>query len=301
VTTRQSALIPVLEIGGSHVTSALVYLDEAFPSLAVQHRVHVNQHGTAQQLIDTFTKAAHLLDDENSRTTWGVAIPGPFDYDRGIAAFTGIGKFDALYQVDVGAALVGAIGPRMSAVRFINDATAYALGECARGAGRHHQRAVCLTLGTGVGSAFIAGGVPIEHGPDVPTNGWAYLLQWQGMPIEETVSRRAIRRAYQDVTSQMLDVHEIANLARRGDPKAAGVLDRAMTALGEAIGPWVASFNATVVVIGGSIAGSWDLLVDPLTKALRPCTGAAVVPAALGDDAPLIGAAGAAVGWLWAT
>lgn len=297
MSAQQSPLIPVLEIGGSHVTSALVLMDEALPSLTVQHRVDVEQQGTAPELIRTFSCAARLLDDKAVSTVWGVAIPGPFDYERGIAQFAGVGKFDSLNGVDVGAELADALGPRMSAVRFINDATAFALGECAAGAGRRDQRVVCLTLGTGIESAFIADGVPVEDSPDVPTNGWAYLLKWGGLPLEDSVSRRAIRRAYRDASGDDLDVHQIALLARHGEDRALNVLNRAMTALGEAIGPWVASFNATMVVVGGSIAGSWDLLVDPLTKALRSCAGAALAPAELGGNAPLLGAANAAARW----
>ena len=32
---------------------------------------------------------------------WGVAIPGPFDYQSGVGLFAGVGKFEALYGVDV--------------------------------------------------------------------------------------------------------------------------------------------------------------------------------------------------------
>jgi glucokinase len=295
VTSQSDALIPVLEIGGTHVTSALVAMDEVLPTVVVRHRVGIDAQGAAEGLISLFTEAAHLLDPDRSRTVWGVAIPGPFDYEKGIAMFTGSNaKFASLNGVDVGAALTKALGPRATAIRFVNDASAFGLGECAAGAGRRHTRAVCLTLGTGVGSAFIAEGVTVEAGPTVPPEGSAYLLEWDGKPLEESVSRRAIRRGYEAVGGCPLDVRQIAELARAGDADAAAVLAHAMTALGGAIGPWVRLFAATVVVVGGSIAGSWDLLSEPLDRALVAAsapTHAELVPATLGDDAPLIGAA----------
>lgn len=292
---RGRVLIPVLEIGGTHVTAALVLMDGAHSAVMTQHRVPLDAHGTAEELIKAFSTAARLLDHEDAHAVWGIAIPGPFDYERGIGKYVDVGKFDALRGVDVGAALTEALGPRLASVKFVNDATAFALGECAGGAGRDHHRVVCLTLGTGVGSAFIADGIPVEDGPEVPTQGWAYLLQWHGRPLEDTVSRRAIRRAYAELSGQLCDVHEIAERARAGDATAQHVLVRAMTALGEAIGPWVKSFDASVVVVGGSIAGSWDLLVEPLSDSLHPWTDAALVQASLEEHtAALIGAADAA-------
>ena len=43
---------------------------------------------------------------------WGVAIPGPFDYERGIGLFADVGKFEALCGVDVREALAAGLpGP----------------------------------------------------------------------------------------------------------------------------------------------------------------------------------------------
>ena len=53
--------------------------------------------------------------------------------------------------------------------------------------------------------------------------------------------------------------------------------------------------QGAVVVVGGSIAGSWDLLVEPLSDSLHPWTDAALVQASLEEHtAALIGAADAA-------
>ena len=89
-----------------------------------------------------------------------------------------------------------ALRPSPSAVRFLNDADAFGVGEYAVGAARGHDRAVCITLGTGVGSAFLDRGRPVNSGPTVPPDGSIHLVVHDGRPIEETVSRRAIRTAY---------------------------------------------------------------------------------------------------------
>ena len=201
-----------------------------------------------------------------------MAVPGPFDYTRGIALFRDVGKFDSLYGVDVRRGLMVRITPRPSAVRFLNDADAFGVGEYAAGAARGHDRAVCITLGTGVGSAFLDRGRPVNSGPLVPTDGSIHLVMHEGRPLEETVSRRAIRTAYaaavrspEDVTH---DVHTIAERSRHGDGVAQAVLAHAFTGLGAALAPLVRRFEASILVIGGSMAGSWDILEPAVRRGL---------------------------------
>lgn len=102
---------------------------------------------------------------------WGVAVPGPFDYAKGVALFAGVGKFEALYGVDVRAALLGGLWQRPGDVVFLNDAHAFLAGEWTGGAAHGHRRAVGITLGTGVGSAFLADGLIREDGSGVPPGG----------------------------------------------------------------------------------------------------------------------------------
>ncbi|MNC90661.1 hypothetical protein D3C83_67870 [compost metagenome] len=61
----------------------------------------------------------------------------------------------------------------------------------------------------------------------------------------------------------------------------------AFSALGKALSPWVDTFGATIVVVGGSMAGSWDLVAEPLRSGLGEV---ALVRSRLGDAAPLVGA-----------
>jgi glucokinase len=184
------------------------------------------------------------------------------------------------------------IRPRPLAVRFLNDADAFGVGEYAAGAARGHDRAVCITLGTGVGSAFLDRGQPVNSGPMVPTDGSVHLVVHEGRPLEETVSRRAIRTAYAAAVRSpdgvAPDVHTIAERSRHGDELAQAVLAHAFTGLGAALAPLVQRFEASVLVIGGSMAGSWDIVepavrhglaqagVDPGSVALHPAERNAV-------------------------
>ncbi|MFJ9623285.1 ROK family protein [Streptomyces sp. NPDC101181] len=285
---------PVLEIGGTHVSAALVDPDTgtlAGPPL----RAPLPAQGSADAILGGVLEAAAGLPADPG-ATWGVAVPGPFDHERGIACFEGVGKFEALYGVDVGAALRAGLPQAPGGLAFLNDAVAFGVGEHAAGAGRGHDRAVFVTLGSGVGSAFLADGTPVTAGPAVPPEGYAHLLTYDGRPLEDTVSRRGIRAAYAraalDDTDVVPDVRAIAERAREGDRSAGDVLDHAFRALGETLAPWLHRFGATVLVVGGSIAASWDLIEAPLQIGLgeSPAPGPAVRTARHPEHAPLLGA-----------
>lgn len=281
--------IPVLEIGGTHVTSALVRW-RGTPTVTAQHRDHLDSSGSADEIVGSLIDVGRRL--RYSASVWGVAIPGPFSYRRGVGEYEKVGKFDNLNGFDLGSSLREGLGA--SSVHFMNDADAFGVGEAIAGSARGHARAVCLTLGTGIGSAFIAEGYPVNEGASVPPDGSAHLLEWEGAPIENVVSRRAIRAAYEWQTGSAVDVHEIAMRARQGDQHARNVMAFTMEVLGAAIAPWVESFEASILVMGGSISQSWDLLEAPLRRGLYASHGIAglsLAPAALLSAAPLIGAA----------
>jgi glucokinase len=280
-------LIPVLEIGGTHVTAALVE-----GGLVVdQHHEVLDSAGTCTQMIDQIVAVASKVRGVEDGSTWGIAIPGPFRYTEGIGDFRGVDKFQAFQGVDVGSQLLSKLPWSPLALRFINDAEAYALGEW----DTHHrpERLICITLGTGTGSGFISHGQLVRTGPEVPPGGNLHTQTWREQPLESTVSRRAIRRQFTARSGKVDDVKGIAQRCRAGDPMACEVLDEAMEALGTVLGRYVDIFLPNSIIVGGSIALSWDVIGPRLNAALsrscarRPSLG----PALLMDAAPLIGAA----------
>ncbi|AZM44847.1 ROK family protein [Streptomyces sp. WAC 06738] len=330
-------MIPVLEIGGTHVTAALVSPRTA--AVATRVRRPLDARARAGDILGAVLRCARALPAAPAGARWGVAVPGPFDYATGVALFAGVGKFESLYGVDVRAALLDGLPGSPSGVAFRNDAHAFLAGEWAAGAARGHTRAVGITLGTGVGSAFLADGTLHTTGPGLPPEGRMDLARIDGRPLEEVVSRRAILARYSVAAGAgggtvcggtgsgggpgfatgsgsageyggppgeaagasgrprrpegadgaiasagaeaAVDVREIAERARAGEERARRVLDAAFGALGAELGPRLAAFGATALVVGGSMAESWDLVAPPLTTGLtaggwRPAAGTEV-------------------------
>jgi glucokinase len=276
----------VLDIGGTHVTGAHIS-DDPWRLSRPPTRVDIDGHAPAAEILDGMASAAR---DSGPASAWAVAMPDPFDYDRGIGRFHGVGKFESLDGVDVRAGLAQRLGNDPADVHFCNDADAFTVGEWLVGSAQGAARVVGLTLGTGVGSGWIDRGTVVD--PGMPPGGRAHRLFIDGAALEESMSRRAIRRAYADATGDSgADVREIADRARTGEPAARAVLAHAVRSLGRALAAPIHDFGADIVVVGGSMSGSWQLF-EPW---FREGAGELGVPpvriAAHPDTAPLFGAA----------
>jgi glucokinase len=117
-------------------------------------------------------------------------------------------------------------------------------------------------------------------------------LTVDGTGLEEVVSTSGIRRA--DAArggDPLLDVAPICELARAGDAVARETIEFVFDALGRGLGPSLRTFRADVVVVGGSIARSWDLMEPAFRRGLDWPDAPPVLPAAHPDDAALRGAA----------
>jgi glucokinase len=292
------APVGVVDVGGGHVTAAVV-IDGR---LTDEHRATLDPHAARDVLLTRLTEPASdaarasVSAGRPAPTRWVVALPGPFDYDAGRGSFEGVDKFAALSGVDLRASFAEALGTSPASVGFVNDAVAYAVGEWSSGAGVGAGRMICVTLGTGVGSAFLVEGRPVTDGAGVPQDGNVHTLTVDGRPLEETVSTPALRTGYRRRTGDDRTVEQICDLARAGDAVAVSLVTDTFTALGTALQPCVELFEAGTVVVGGGVSRSWDVIGAPLAAGLvqgvpEPVTGLTVVPGTLGDHAPLIGAA----------
>jgi glucokinase len=285
--------VPVLEVGGTHVSAALVRTTDWTVAYSTRHRL--NSHGTAAQILDAFRAAACTV-PVTGPAVWGIAMPDPFDYPNGIATFRDVGKFDDLYGVDVGAHLRATLPGPPAATEFVNDADAFILGEWTAGAARGFGHCVGITLGTGLGSGWLVDGHITDSAPGIPPLGRARTLIVNGAGLEETMSRRALRRAYAQRTGDAsADVLDISNRARGGEPAAIDTLSFGLRGLGMAMGPAMREFGTDVIVVGGSMAGSWDLFEPWFRDGLDWPDAPPIHLAADTDAAAVIGAARDAV------
>jgi glucokinase len=248
--------VAVLEIGGSHVTAAVV--SSGTWAVNMVERSKLDSQQAAELVLGDLATAARTLPLANGLA---VALPGPFDFETGVAWYRGQGKFDNLYGHNVGDSLRDLLD--LDQILFMNDAEAFAVGEWTAGAVCGVERCVGVTIGTGIGTAFLADGRVVREGETVPPGGELYKTSYDGKPLEDWISARAILRAYFARTGAEepeIGVKEIAERARGGSADARDVLLGAFGVLAAALTPWLERFGVTKVVLGGSISGAFDIV-----------------------------------------
>jgi glucokinase len=285
------------DIGGSHISCALIDLEQMVILKESHTTRKVDNTASADEIL---TAWAYTLDscirkiDKNQLSGIGFAMPGPFDYEKGIAMFTPeVVKYQNLFKTDVRSNLKLKLGLADDCdLRFINDATSFAIGEAWLGKAKGYDRSVAITLGTGFGSAFIDEGVPVVERPDVPAQGCVWYLPFRNGIADDYFSTRWFTRRYAEKSGKNLTgAKEIAGQTDY-DPLAIEVFQEFGRNLGDFLGPWLKSFNAGILVIGGNVSGAYPLFEKYLAKSFKiQNLQVQISISELKEDAAIIGSA----------
>jgi glucokinase len=274
----------VFDVGGSHV-SAAACLGRDFRLGPVASRPYPDTQ-TGEAFVEFLRELGAEAESGDGRARGAtLAVPGPFDLKGGVSLMRH--KLPFLYGLNLRKAVADGFGWTPEHVDFLNDADAFLLGEVGAGAARGFRRAVGITLGTGVGSAFAVDGRLTSEGEGVPHGGEIWNLPYEGGIVEDFVSARAIRRFYQERTGNTREVVELA-AATAHDPAAQQSFIEFGQHLGRVLDRVLASFSPEVVVVGGAISKSASLFLPVAKSQLREPAPQLRV-SELFDRAPLVG------------
>jgi glucokinase len=287
-----------LDIGGTSVKSGVVNSDGALLPGSVRVDA-VDSRAAADEVVASFATAlSRTLDFAQRRSLKvggvGVAICGPFDYEKGISQIWGLDKYEPLYGVNVKQALRTSLqlSPELPLL-FDNDASSFARGEVWAGAGKPYSRVIVFTMGTGVGSAFAVDGSIVDHGPGVPPLGCISVQAHKQGILNDYISSIYMVKRYRALTGRESDVKEMAERARQGDAHARQVFEEIGTELGLFVREHhVQAFGAQCLIFGGQISRSFELFAGAIERALAGITCLeAILPAADVEHSGVVGAA----------
>jgi glucokinase len=256
----------VYDVGGSHV-SAAVCRSGAYqlgPVVSAPHPPEATSDAFIHLLYSLGIKAFSGLGGDASGAE--LAVPGPFDFAAGVSHMRH--KLPYLYGIDLRGRLAELFGWQPGRVRFLLDSAAFLLGEIGAGEARGVERAVGITLGTGIGSAFAVDGSVVTEGRGVPPGGEIWNLPYENGIVEDSISTRAIQGNYQKRTGNLREVAQIAAITA-SDTDAAAVFADFGRHLGLALRKKLAEFGPQVVVIGGGISRSSNLFLPAAVKELE--------------------------------
>ena len=277
-----SNLVLALDVGGSSIKSALV---ETGPRIVdVVSVTAINSKGSAAKILNTLARiiTSHLQKFEDVRGV-AFAFPGPFNYEQGICLIQNLNKYDTLYGLNISTSLREILSKPGLAIRYRNDAEAAILGEALYGAGAQYSRMIGLTLGTGLGSAFIANGTLVTEGSAVPNHGWLYPIPYGTQRADDIFSSRGLLHRLREYGIVAATIPS----AIRGADKGKDAFASFGADLGRFLTPFVSDFNAEAVLVTGGIAEAWSYFAPSLRRALS----VPAVKGTLGKRAPLLGAA----------
>lgn len=309
-------LILALDFGGTKLTAAALRAAEASataPSWQAHRRTASPANGSAQTDIHLMLELAWEVLGGQRPFAIGVSFGGPASFAHGtVIRSDHVPGWD---DVPLQARLEAEFG---APVRIDNDANAAALGEHRYGAGCGFDDLFYVTVSTGVGGGWILGGRPwrghnemageIGHTvvlPDGPLclcgkrgcverlASGPYMAADAQQRLDTDPNAGEILRA--TVQGAPLNGAHVAAAAAAGDLLAAEILQRGAWALGVGLGNAANLMNPQRFVLGGGVAKAgtaWWATVRRVAHATALADMVFdVVPAALGDDAPLWGAA----------
>lgn len=194
-------------------------------------------------------------------------------------------------------------------VRVHNDAVCMAVGEHWRGAGKGRRTMLGIVVSTGVGGGLVLDGRLINgatgnagHVGHVVVDPGGPPCLCGGRGCLEAIARGPALAAWAQAEGwrpgcAAASAKDLADDAAQGHPVALAAMRRAGRALGIAIASATHLCDLEVVAVGGGLSQAGSLLFDPLEESLRAHLGldyardVRVVPAGLGQNAGLIGAA----------
>lgn len=246
----------------------------------------------------------------------GIGVPGAVDSARGCVVY--FNNFSAWEDVPLGRYMEKALS---LPVVLGNDANCAALGEYLAGAAKGRDSALMITLGTGVGGAYVQKGAVFEGGGVGAMEVGHIILRQGGEAC--TCGRRGCWEAYSSATALIRDAKRMAlahpesllnsmcadlgkmdgripfQAARSGDEWAQKLVQDYIMYLGEGLVDVINLFRPQIVLLSGGVSGEGRYLTEPLQRFVQEhIYGGArflvpdIVVAALGNRAGIVGAAG---------
>lgn len=271
------------DIGGTHITVATVKWTDGFATVQGKLMAEVDTTVGANQLISDWSKLIRKAAQNKPDFHLGIAMPGPYDYEKGISLIESQGKMRSLFGLSVKNLLAEELGISPLKISFLNDAESFLKGEALAGAGKGLNNLIGITLGTGLGSA-----IQIQ---EVTTDAKLWTAPFRDGIAEDYLGTgwfvKKIREGYG------LEISGVKDLLNKDfDPVICKEVFREFgNTLGEFLLPYVVRLQTNKVILGGKISKSGDLFI-PWVEAYLAKYGVLlpIEVSLLGEDAALIGA-----------
>jgi glucokinase len=294
-------MIGALDIGGTKIAAGMVNEEgHVLASMSAPTEPTTGLEYAVGRMVDMLRQTAQEAGEILSGI--GIGCTGPVFTELGT-----LGKVEFMPSWE-GANLVEILSNRMGvSVAIENDADAAALGEWAWGAGRNTLNFLLVTVGTGIGAGLVLDGKlyrgvgsahpEIGHHVIDPTGPLCFCGAhgcWESLSSGPALERWA---QAQHPRTQTLSAREICELAKQGEPFAVAAVQRTAHYLAIGLANIVTLYVPECIALGGGLMQAYPLFKDEIESTIHrncglvPHEKVQVVPAALGPQSGLVGAA----------
>jgi len=285
--------IIVIDVGGTHVSGGIIIPESTDIRIDAFRSLPLNANDNASIIIGIWTDLIKSIIFDNKLThpfCIGIAMPGPFDYEKGISKISGLAKYDSLFGLNVKQALISGLNLTPDdQIVFLNDAVSYILGEYWFGKNKKTENVLGITLGTGFGSVYLKRGVPVNNRSGVPENGYLFSEPFRDGSAEDHFSTRWFLRKFRESTGK--EVNGVQEMIDLGLPAAKKIFYEFADNLGTFLKPYLINFEADNLIIGGNIAKAHYLFLQKLKNIIRKSVHDIEISVSeFWDKAPLLGA-----------
>ncbi|GAA4199959.1 hypothetical protein GCM10022289_11100 [Pedobacter jeongneungensis] len=275
-----------VDIGGSHITAALIDLEKKKEISKTRFRARLNAHASAAEII-----GAWALTIENAMGRYAgmpawisIAMPGPMDYKNGICLIKDQDKYESLYKVNIKEKLAQRLNFPAAKISFRNDAVCFLQGEIFSGSIKGLDKAIGLTLGTGLGTAHMIDGKAFDSD--------LWKMPFLKGIAEDYISTRWFVTRFEELAEvKIKDVKDLVE-NHRDSPYFRSIFIEFSMNLAKFIYKFVRKKMPLAAVIGGNIAQAEAFFLDDTRKYLAQMMGYSfpIKRSTLGEKATLIGA-----------
>lgn len=257
-----------VDIGGSHISSAAVnmitleilpgtYNNGAVDSKATKEEIFEDWAGVINKTLEK-VKSEELLGI-------GMAMPGPFEYRKGIALFEENDKYETLYEVSVGEEFPKYLLIKNMKMRFLNDASSFGLGGYLTSKLKDAKKIIAVTLGTGFGASFLKNQVPVINGNDVPEGGCLWDKEFKESFADDYFSTRWFLQKHLELTGSD-GIKGVKDIVEEDNGSTKEIFEEFAKNLSEFMLPHLEKFDADLLVLGGNITKAHSLFLPRLKQ-----------------------------------
>jgi len=256
-----------IDVGGSHISAAVIGNADSGWEPFFRTRITLNPDDSAYCIITALSNCIKELTAKAPEIeAVGIAFPGPFNYQNGVSEITNVGgKFEKTFGLHVRQGVQDFSGLPKAEFKFSNDAHCFAAGAYHM-KGLKSKRTIFVTLGTGLGSAFMLDGELLHFHPDIPSSGAFFNQNFLDTTADDYFSTRWILNTAKQVSGT--NIFSVKEFLESGSPHTQTIMSQFGQNLGCFLLPWLQKFQCNELVIGGNIAKAFPLFGSSLKRHL---------------------------------